>query len=210
MAPCAHPAARHTAGGVTTIRRTQTERSATTRSLLISAAVDSLVERGWAATTAVEVCARAGVTRGAFNHHFSSRPVLLAGALQSIYDQMAIRSGPAPSDLAELLQFTWRAISSPHFKAMLEAWLAMTNDPGLAEEIGPVVQLFATLASPDQLTAGSLDFDDERRTYYLMAREAMLGLAVGRSTNGGRPLGHESAVLAALWAGASKLDASPE
>lgn len=139
---------------------------------------------------------------------FSSRPVLLAAALQSVYDQMAARSEPKPANLEELLEFTWRSIDSPHFKAMLEAWLAMANDPGLAEEIGPVVRQFARLASPGQMTVGSIGGDDERRTYYLMAREAMIGLAVGRSTNHGRPLGHESAVLAGLRAGASRLDAS--
>jgi hypothetical protein len=84
----------------------------------------------------------------------------------------------------------------------------MANDPGLAKEIGPVVQLFALLASPDRFTAESIGVDEERRTYYLKAREAMLGLAVGRSTNGGRPLGDEPAVLAAPRAGATRIDVS--
>jgi len=78
----------------------------------------------------------------------------------------------------------------------------------LAGEIGPVVESFALLVNPDQLAAGSIDLDEERRTYYLMARETMLGLAVGRSTNGGRPLGHEPAVLAALRAEASRFATS--
>ena len=38
----------------------------------------------------------------------------------------------------------------------------------------------------------------ERRDYYLMARETMLGLALGRATSRGRPLGHEPAVLGQL------------
>lgn len=98
--------------------------------------------------------------------------------------------------------------------------LAMANDPGLGKEIEPVVQLLALLASPDRLTAESIGVDEERRTCYLMTREAMLGLAAGRSTNGGRPLGHGSAVrhvpavpavpavLAVLPAGATRLDVS--
>jgi hypothetical protein len=39
-----------------------------------------------------------------------------------------------------------------------------------------------------------------------MAREAMLGLALGRATNGGKPLGHERTVLALLRAEAAAFD----
>ncbi|MBV9950634.1 MAG: helix-turn-helix transcriptional regulator, partial [Acidimicrobiia bacterium] len=51
-------------------RRSQAERSATTQRALIEAAVELLIERGWAATTAVAVCERAGCTRGALIHHY--------------------------------------------------------------------------------------------------------------------------------------------
>jgi hypothetical protein len=103
-----------------------------------------------------------------------------------------------------LINATWAAIGNPRFKAVLEAWLAMANDPGLREEIGPVVAEFSALVSPGNLptilsTAPSRDF-------YFLARETMLGLALGRATNGGRPLGHEAAVLAQLRRTAATLD----
>ena len=41
-----------------------------------------------------------------------------------------------------------------------------------------------------------------------MAREAMLGLALGRTTNGGRALGHERIVLARLRSEAATFDAA--
>ena len=47
--------------------------------------------------------------------------------------------------------------------------------------------------------------DDERREFYVMARETMLGLALGRATNGGKPLGHERSVLARLRAEAAAI-----
>jgi AcrR family transcriptional regulator len=194
-------------------RRTQAERSAATRALLIDAAIDSLVEHGWAATTSVEVCARAGVTRGALVHHFPSLPALLAAALQALYDEAAPHGPtgegvPSGATVSELIDATWERISAPRFKAMLEAWLAMANDHELAADIGPVVQRFAALVGPDQLASDVLA-DAERRTCYLMAREAMLGLALGRATNGGAPLPHEAAVLDALRQGARRLDPSP-
>jgi AcrR family transcriptional regulator len=172
---------------------TQADRSAATRAALADATIDLLVEQGWAGVTAVEVCARAGVTRGAFHHHYESLPALLADALRRLYAELDGRSRPRPTDLVGLIDATWASVGNPRFKAVLEAWLAMANDPGLRAEIGPVVAEFAGLVKPEAMTA--ILTDDALRTQYLVAREAMLGLALGRATNGGRPLGHERRVL---------------
>ena len=188
----------------TTTRRTQADRSATTRAAFAEAAIDVLIEKGWAATTAIEVCNRVGVTRGAFQHHYDSLPELLADALHRLYAQM-IRAGHPPiGDLAGLVDATWDAIGNRRFKAVLEAWLAMANDPGLRAEIGPVVAEFAGLVNPDTIT--TILTDAERRDFFLTAREAMLGLALGRATNGGNPLGHERRVLSRIRAEAAALD----
>lgn len=40
--------------------------------------------------------------------------------------------------------------------------------------------------------------DADAKAFYLTAREAMLGLALGRATGGGKALGHERIVLARL------------
>jgi AcrR family transcriptional regulator len=186
---------------VSAVRRTQLERSTSTQALLVATAVDSLVERGWAATTAVEVCARAGVTRGALVHHFGGLPGLLAAALQSVYDEHALTPPTPGATVVDLIDAAWRVLSGPHTKAMLEAWLAMANDPELAADVGPVVACFAELVNPGNLPVAVLD-DPACRSWYLMARESLLGLALGRATNGGHPLGHEDAVLAQLRAGA--------
>ena len=50
-------------------RRVQ-ERSLATKAALLDAAIESLVERGYAATTTIETARRAGVSRGAQLHHF--------------------------------------------------------------------------------------------------------------------------------------------
>jgi AcrR family transcriptional regulator len=190
-------------GGTGTARRRQADRSATTRAALADAAVDVLIEKGWAATTIIEVCARVGVTRGAFQHHYNSRPELLADALDRLYAQMVHAGHPAPTDVAGLVDATWDAIGNPRFKAVLEAWLAMANDPSLRAQIGPVVADFARLVDPDAIT--TILTDAERRDFYIAARETMLGLALGRATNGGKALGHERRVLARIRAEASAL-----
>lgn len=186
-------------------RRTQADRSATTRAALADAAIGLLVEHGWAAVTAIEVCNRVGVTRGAFHHHYASLPNLLADALRRLYTEMGIADGALPTNTSQLIDSTWAAIGNPRFKAVLEAWLAMSNDPGLQAEIGPVVAEFSTLVSPDAMA--SILTDAEHRDFYLMARESMLGLALGRATNGGQPLRHENAVLEVLRTSAAHLDA---
>ena len=65
-----------------TRRPTQAERTAAMKQRLIDAAISSLIENGYAHTTSVEVCRRAGVTRGALNHHFADLPALLIEVLE--------------------------------------------------------------------------------------------------------------------------------
>jgi AcrR family transcriptional regulator len=188
-------------------RRTQADRSAATRAALADAAIDVLLEQGWAAVTAAEVCKRVGVTRGAFHHHYPNLPSLLADALRRLYAEMRKKKVAPVTDLSGLIDANWAAIGNRRFKAVLEAWLAMANDPGLRAEIGPVVAEFSTLVRPDAL-ASSILTDVEHRDFHVMARETMLGLALGRATNGGKPLGHERRVLARLRADAAALSVS--
>src|SRR5436309_11852144 len=63
-------------------RRTQEERSATTRRRLIDAAVECLNESGYLEATLEVVAARAGVSRGAVQHHFGSRNDLLIAVVE--------------------------------------------------------------------------------------------------------------------------------
>ena len=178
-------------------RRSQADRSAGTRAALEDATINLLIERGWAAVTAIEVCNRAGVSRGAFHHHYPSLSNLLAEALRRLYSEMRTTKRPPATDLVQLVDATWQQIGNPRFKAVLEAWLAMANDPALRREIGPVVAEFANLVRPENATTALLAHAEDR-ALYLMAREALLGLALGRATNGGRALGHEAAVLTQL------------
>jgi AcrR family transcriptional regulator len=184
-------------------RRTQADRSAATKSALADAAIDVLIEKGWAATTVIEVCSRVGVTRGAFHHHYDSLPELLADALRRLYAE-TVQVKREVTGVAGLIEVTWKAVGNPRFKAVIEAWLAMANDPSLQVEIGPVVAEFASFVKPDNATA--ILTNAERRDFFLVARESMIGLALGRATNGGKPLGHERRVLARIRSAATAFD----
>jgi AcrR family transcriptional regulator len=186
-------------------RRTQSERTAHTRGLLIEAAVDSLVDKGWAATTAIEVCRRTGLTRGALVHHFPNLSGLLASALASVYDDLIGAIDSEPHTVADAVDATWACVGDPRFKAVIEAWLAAANDAELRREIGPVITRFSKLVDP----RGALHdvvADPDARLFYLTARETMLGLALGRAVAPGHALPHERAVMDRLRAEAATLD----
>lgn len=188
-------------------RRTQAERRAATRKALIVAAGELLVEQGWAQVTSVAVCARAGLTRGAFVHHFDGLPELFAAVLEDRYDHFAsvVESEGEPTSIVQLVEGTWAINGAPGFKIVLEAWLAGGNDPDLGRALEPVVATFAKLVGPDRWP--DILLDDDARAFYLAARESLLGMAWGRAMNGGRPLGHEPIVLDHLLATARTHDA---
>lgn len=188
---------------------TQAERSSAMQRRLVDAATELLIERGWAATTAVAVCERAGCTRGALVHHYPNLAALLANTLESICDDLA---SSAPTEIAshvDAIERLWKALSDRRFKAVLEAWSAAGNDRELAAEIGPAVMRFAKAVSIDE-PRYRRPLTDEAKAFMFTAREAMIGLALGRANNHGRALGHEDIVLARVRSEAAALDTADE
>ena len=78
-----------------------------TRERIVAAAVQSLVEDGYAATTTLRVQHRAGVSRGALLHHFPRREDLYVAAVhQLVADTLeeirrALKQMPPEPDLAD-------------------------------------------------------------------------------------------------------------
>lgn len=187
-------------------RRSQVDRTNATRAALEEATIEVLLERGWAQVTVAEITERAGVTAGAFHHHYPSRPAHFAAALKRLYNEMQEPKRAAPATLLEAIERIWAAVGNPRFKAVIEAWLATANDPTLKDEVGPIVGTFSKLVDPTIPGNHPLITSDNERDFYLMARETMLGLALGRATNGGKALAHEARVLDRLRAQAVKVD----
>jgi len=69
--------------------RTQQQRREETRRALLDAAVESLIEVGFARTTTLEVQRRANVSRGALLHHFPSKAELLVAAVDHLAEMRA-------------------------------------------------------------------------------------------------------------------------
>ena len=69
-------------------RRTQAERSATTRTALLTAARQLFTERGYAGTGREDIAAAAGVTRGALYHHFPNKEAVFRAVFEDLEGEM--------------------------------------------------------------------------------------------------------------------------
>lgn len=74
-------------------RRSQQDRSSSTRKLLISAGRQLFAERGYAEVSADEISAAAGLTRGALYHHYGGKEELFAAVFEDLEREVAAEIG---------------------------------------------------------------------------------------------------------------------
>jgi AcrR family transcriptional regulator len=180
------------------------------RAKLTAATIASLIDKGYARTTAVEVCARAEVTRGAFHHHFDSLSALYAAALETLYRDFIAATPPADGadgdagDASLPLQRLVRRIASytrrPEFKAVIEIWLAARNDPALRVDVAPAMQQLSGLFDPAQpAIVRRIGRSRRAAAFYRLVMEATIGMALGRAVSPvNRPVAHEDMVIELL------------
>jgi AcrR family transcriptional regulator len=131
------------------IRRTQGERSASTRSRLLDATIDSLAELGYAGTTTTVIAERAGVSRGAQLHHFPTKAELVTTAVEHLFQRRnqefrtAMAKLPPAVDRAEAaVDLLWAIFSGPTFYAWLELVVAGRTDAALKETLRGIAERF--------------------------------------------------------------------
>ena len=129
-------------------RRVQ-ERSIATRAALLDAAIECLVDRGYAATTTIETARRAGVSRGAQLHHFPTKAQLLATAVEHLFDRRRSEFleafaaiDPQADRLDAAMDLLWSMFEGPAFVAWTELWVAARTDPELAATVVAVERRF--------------------------------------------------------------------
>jgi AcrR family transcriptional regulator len=128
-------------------RRTQEERSAATRRRLIDAAVECLSELGYLEATVEVVAKRAGVSRGAVQHHFGSRNDLLVAVVDdfglALAEPPAVgRDLPVAARVDAAIERTWELVRRPHFIAVVQVWLATRNTPEVVHVTGKKIAQF--------------------------------------------------------------------
>jgi AcrR family transcriptional regulator len=118
--------------------RTQAQRRDETRRALLDAAVESLVQHGFAGTTTLEVQKKAGVSRGALLHHFPSKAELLVATIAHLAEmrgrdlkQRSTRLPSGPARIDAVLDLIWECFNGPLFQVGMELRAAARTEPDL-------------------------------------------------------------------------------
>ncbi|MFI9451198.1 TetR/AcrR family transcriptional regulator [Amycolatopsis sp. NPDC052450] len=148
--------------------RTQAERREQTRTALLDATIDCLVDLGYARTSVQEICARAGVSKGAVQHHFSAKAELMAAAVEHLTEKLRGRLATSISALpggasgvAAAIDLLWEGYSGTLSTAATELWVAARTDPELREAIRPVDRALGR-STLEHITAVAGDLPKER------------------------------------------------
>jgi AcrR family transcriptional regulator len=163
-------------------REPQQERSRATRRRLLEASIECLAGLGWAATTVAVVAERAGVSRGAAQHHFPTREDLITAALDHMFDIRIARTraefsaGPRDVPTETVVEALVEHFTGTLFKAALQVWTAAAADPALRERILPLEQKFGRVAH--RMAVEALGVDDADPGVHRLV-QATLDLARG-------------------------------
>ena len=126
-------------------REPRQDRSRATRRRLLEAAIDCLATVGWARTTVAVVAERAGVSRGAAQHHFRTREELVTAAVEygtevrlaEVRERLQESAGHSLSTL-DVLTMLAEMYTSPLFRAALQLWVAASSDDALRDQVLPL------------------------------------------------------------------------
>lgn len=124
-------------------REPQQDRSRATRQRLLEAAIECLAELGWTGSTVAVVAERAGVTRGALQHHFRTREELFTAAIEHVaaerlaflrgQQDMLPQQGRARTEA--VVEMIVRMYTDESFKAALYLWVAAATEEPLRERV---------------------------------------------------------------------------
>ncbi|MVO86120.1 TetR family transcriptional regulator [Streptomyces sp. p1417] len=177
-------------------RAPKQDRSRVTRQRLLEAAVACLAEHGWAGSTVSVVAERAGVSRGAAQHHFRTREELFTAAVEYVAEERsaalrglfptAPRGGrgttprggrrAAGADRTAVVAALVDLYTGPLFRAALQLWVAASNE----EQLSPrVAELEARVGRETHRIAVELLGADERGPGVRETVQGLLDMARG-------------------------------
>ena len=150
------------------------------------AAADCFAEQGYTTASVAEICLRAGVSKGAFYHHFASKQELFQELqnswLAELDTQMDAIRGDAPTVPEGLLIMTemlWMVfkVADGQLPLFLEFWNQARQDPGIwqasIKPFGHYRSFFSRMIQ-DGIAEGTLRAVDPDT-----AAQALVSLAVG-------------------------------
>ncbi|AJF69903.1 TetR family transcriptional regulator [Streptomyces vietnamensis] len=158
-------------------RNPKQDRSRATRQRLLEAAVACLAEHGWAGSTVSVVAERAGVSRGAAQHHFPTREDLFTAAVEYVAEErsQALRALPT-DDREQAVAALVGLYTGPLFRAALHLWVAATDEEQLRER---VTELEARVGRESHRIAVEVLGADESRPGVRETVQGLLDMARG-------------------------------
>jgi AcrR family transcriptional regulator len=127
------------------LREPQQDRSRATRRRLLEAAIECLAEVGWSGSTVAVVAERAGVSRGAAQHHFPTREDLVTSAVEFVTEERLVQLRELAADLPAgpgrtraVVDVVERVYTGPVFRAAIHLWVAASSDEKLRERVLPL------------------------------------------------------------------------
>ncbi len=145
-------------------RPTRAEQAAATRTAIIEATANCLVEEGYGALTTRRVAERAEIAQSTVMHHFETREALLVEAVTYMALRLADRALDTidlaalrtPEHREAVIDEAWHEFTSPQALAAAQLWVAAWTEPELAitlreleERIGAIIATTATALFPD-------------------------------------------------------------
>lgn len=134
----------------------QAEKSANTRRAIVEAAIECIIDYGFARTTTYLIAERANVSRGAMTHHFESRQAVLEATVKYLHKkQLAeyrklMEAVEIPSegfnrgDIERLVAEAWKYVNLPSSLAYQEILMASRTDQELKQVLEPLERDFET------------------------------------------------------------------
>ncbi len=120
-------------------RNLRQERSEETRRLLLDAAIEALVEVGYARASTTEIADRAGVSRGAQLHHYPAKVQLVTAAVEHVFElRVAELEALEHRSVDDWIDHVWSTYDGAAFAAWLELQVAARTDPELRRSLRSV------------------------------------------------------------------------
>jgi AcrR family transcriptional regulator len=128
-------------------RISQRERRETAERKLLEATVAILTDRGYAATTTLEVQKQSGLSRGVLLHYYSSRSELIAAAVRHLYatriDEIRVHAAQLEAEKGEdWVTLLWQVFSGPLGRASLELLAVARHDAEMTDYLVPLEREF--------------------------------------------------------------------
>jgi AcrR family transcriptional regulator len=174
-----HPQ-RRAKGQVPRAHRTQGERTAAARKLILESTLRCLFRGGDRAATTVRIAREAGFSRGALQHHFRNRDRMVAAAIEYMFENAAVefagaftRLDPEERGEQKLVGLMWSMFHKGLFPLWTQLIAASRTEPRLREALQRAEEKFCARLIDLMVEI----FGDDASTEVSALLTAMLGMS---------------------------------